>query len=165
VHRLATERPLWLRWVLSVAAFSLLAAVIVLVIHQINHSGGATSDIQAAEQANQAGEALIAHDQAAHAAVLSRRARPTPALVAAISSDLRRQVSAHELAGPAGTVTCRLHGGRRAGRQPYRCVGSGGAVAYQLFGVVDLRTRRMVWCRQDQVDPGLAVPLDPACLR
>jgi hypothetical protein len=165
VLRSGAERPLWLRWLFAVCAFSLLTAVIVLVVHGLNHSGGATTDKQAARRANREGQVLIAQDQSPRGARLERGRAPAPALARAIAGDVRRQVAAHQLAGPAGSVRCQVRGRSRAARAPYRCVTLAGAVSYLFFAVVDRRARRLVWCRQDQVQgSGLAVPLDPTCL-
>jgi len=158
--------PLGVRWALSVLFFVCLALAAYLFLHEANKGTTVTDANPAAEvQANRLGQIVVAQDQLAHHARLPLGANPAPALAAAIAADVRGLVAGREIQGPAGAVTCQTAGPQRRGRRPYDCRAQAGGLSYPFNGVVDVRAGTLTWCKNDAVDePGLNVPLSPACL-
>ncbi len=106
-------------------------------------------------------------DQALHRTALTRSLTPAQALERAILADMRTRVAHHDVNGPVQRVRCSRLARRRQYRLPFRCLALTGGFAYPFAGLVDLRTSELVWCTDDStaVDPGLQVPLNPACRR
>jgi len=158
--------PLGVRWALTVLFFICLGLAAYLFIHEADKGTASTDTNPAAEvQANRLGQIVVAHDQLAHHARLPRGSSPAPALAAAIAGDVRGLVDTRQIQGPAGAVTCRAAGRARRGRRPYDCRAQAGGLSYPFNGVVDVRAGTLTWCKNDAVDePGLNVPLNPACL-
>ncbi len=156
--------PLWLRWLLTVAGFGAAAVVLIIVVG----GSGNSSDGNAAELLR-AGERVrsgVLHDQAPHSSKLHAGVPPAVGFERAIAADVRGRVRRKELAGPTRGVSCTAVDPRRGSRRPYRCTARVGAIRYPFFAVADLRTRRLTWCKFDQIPTGEgAVPLSPRCKR
>lgn len=156
--------PLWLRWLLTVAGFGAVAIVLVMVLRSSggSSSGNAAALLRASERVRRG----VVHDQAPHSSPLPAGASPGVALRRAIAADVRGRVRRRELAGPARGVSCMAVDSGQGSRHPYRCTARAGAVRYAFFAVVDLRARRLTWCKFDQIPAGEgAVPLSPRCKR
>lgn len=154
--------PLWLRWLLTLAAFGAAAIVLLVVLR----SSGDSSQRGAAAllRANAKVRRVVIHDQAPHSSPLPPGAALGIALQRAIAADVRNRVRRKELGGPAGRVRCTAAKSARASRRPYRCTALTGVVAYPFLAVVDLRTHQLTWCKFDQIPAGEgAVPLSPRC--
>lgn len=154
--------PLWLRWLLTLAAFGAAAIVLLAVLGDSGESpGGAAAALL---KANAQERRAVIHDQAPHSSPLPPGAPPSITLEGAIAADVRNRVRRKELGGPARGVQCTATNSGRVGRRPYRCTALAGAVAYPFLAVVDLRTHRLTWCKFDQIPAGEgAVPLSPRC--
>jgi len=158
--------PLWLKWVLSLLVFGGMLVALVVVVRGSGPTP--TTENPAAEaQANRLGQIVTAQDQAIHRAALPAAVPPGKALERAILADMRGRVSRHDINGPVERVRCAPITRHAAGRLPFRCTARAAGFDYPFAGVVDPRARELVWCKDDRttVDPGLEVPLNPACTR
>ena len=158
--------PLWLKWVLTLLTFAVLSAAVVIFVSRANNSEKSYSESPtAAAQANQAGEAVSARDQAPHQTRLSQSRGTHSALERAIAADMRTRVAQHDVTGPVQRVSCTPVAPRRPGRRPFRCQALVGGFSYPFVGVADLRARELVWCKDDRAsyDPSVEAPLSPAC--
>ena len=163
--RLAAS-PLWLKWVLSVTFFAGLLVALVIYVHGAGDRGPGSAENPAAEaRANRLGQIVTAQDQAVHQMPLARSLGPARALEDAILIDMRARIMRHDVNGPVQQVRCSQNVRRRTNRLSFRCQALTGGFAYPFAGIVDLRTRELVWCKDDSssVDPGLQVPLNAAC--
>lgn len=158
--------PLWLKYVLTLAVFVPLSVAAVIYIHGPGAPDTPGSENPAAAaQADHLGRIVSQQDQAVHRATLSPSLAPKVALQRAILVDVRMRIAGHDIAGPAGRVSCDPLAHIHAGRLPFRCRALAGGFSYPFAGVVDARTRQLTWCKNDNtsVDPALRVPLSSAC--
>ena len=66
--------------------------------------------------------------------------------------------------GPLIRVTC-TGTGTHAGRPAFRCSAVADGISYPFFGVVNLRARRVTYCKRDAPPvPSLNIPLNRRCL-
>jgi len=159
--------PLWLRWVLTLAAFAALTVAVVILVSRDNGGDQKYSESPAAEaQANAAGQAVSAKDQAAHQAPFPRSLAARAALESAIRLDMRTRVARHDLSGPVQHAACSPLTRKSPDRLPFRCHAIVGGFAYPFVGVADLRTHVLIWCKDDRAsyDPSVEAPLSPACV-
>jgi len=159
--------PLWLKWLLSVLVFG---GMFVALVVFVRGSGGPTPVDQnrgAEAQANRLGQIVTAQDQASHRAALPTAAPPATALGHAILADMRARVASHDISGPVERVRCIPVTRHAAGRLPFHCTARAAGFDYPFVGMVDIRARELIWCKDDRttVDPGLQVPLNPTCTR
>jgi len=159
--------PLWLKWVLSVLVFGAMLVALVVFVRDSGGTGPAAENPAAVAQANRLGQIVIRQDQAVHRAVLPATVPPAIALERAILVDMRARAATGDISGPVELVRCAPVARHAPGRLPFHCLARAAGFDYPLVGVVNLRARRLTWCKDDRttVDPGLQVPLDPACTR
>lgn len=140
--------PLWLRFTLAgVLTVAALVALVLYVDHHNTDSPPSTNP--AAEvQANREAEILVAQDQAPHVAGLPAGASPPAAMRMAVRGFVTRQIFLGSLGGPLRRVGCTA-AGTRVARRGFRCSVSAGGVRYGFLGVVDLRARRVTYCKRD----------------
>lgn len=161
----ASTLPLWLRWVLSTVVFGGLLVALVIVVSNSGSAMTAVESPASAAQANRLGQKVTAQDQSPHHAVLPASIPPGIALQRAILSDMRTLVSSNDLRGPVGRVSCTPAKRHAPGRLPFHCIARAGGFNYPFDGVADTHAHKLIWCKNDRtiVDPGLEVPLNPAC--
>jgi hypothetical protein len=152
--------PLWLRWVLALLAFGVLAVSVVVGVRAAN-KGGVAAQRSADAEANRLARIVQAEDQAEdqapHSASLDGRQAPQRALERVIVADLRQRIARNELSGPLGSVRCRPTARLRRTRHAFCCTVVAGDFPYPFLGVVDLRAQRATWCKYD---PGAIVAYD-----
>lgn len=153
--------PLWLRWVLTLLTFGAIAIIAALVLRGPGNSP--QGDAAALLRANRAARLVVTQDQAPHSSALARGVAPSIALERAIAADIRGRVRRHQLGGPAQGVRCAAIRAGRVARPPFRCTAGAGGIGYPYVGVVDLRARRLTWCKFDPAPPDQVVPLSPRC--
>lgn len=166
----ARHPPLWVRWLLSLAAFAILIAAIAIAIHAINANtntpGSQRSEAAAEAEASREARIVIAEDQRPRGAALRSGTPAKPALERAIAHDAYRRTTDGQLTGPYESVRCRPTGSRHASRQAFACTVRSAHVEYPFAGVADMRTRELAWCKVDPPpEPGAPpeVPLSPRC--
>lgn len=164
--------PLWARWLLTIAAFAVLIAVVAIVVHNLNHetggSGSPASETKAEAEANREGQIVIEQDQAPHTAGLRLHAGITvaAALEHAIADDVHARIDNGQLTGPLQSIRCRPAGATSSeGRRPYRCTVRSAGIAYPFLAVANSRSGRLTWCKVDPPPtPGLGeVPVSADC--
>ena len=65
--------------------------------------------------------------------------------------------------GPLGRIACRRTGDT-PGRRAFKCTAVAGGVSYPFLGVVDLRARRVTYCKRDEPPvPSLNIPVSRRC--
>jgi hypothetical protein len=156
--------PLWLQWVLSLTVAA--AAIFGLVrFVQSNTANQVTTESPAGEVAqNEEAEALVAEDQAPHTVRLPNHVAPTTALDRAIRADMTTLINQGSIDGPLQRSSCAPTGRPGKAGQRFGCTVSAGGVSYPFVGLVDARTRRIVYCKRDQPPvPSQNVPLSPRC--
>jgi len=159
--------PLWLKWVLSVLVFGAMLVALVVFVRDSGGAGPAAENPAAEAQANRLGQIVTRQDQAVHRAVLPATVPTAIALERAILADVRARAATGDIGGPVERVRCAPVSRHAPGRQSFRCTARAGGFDYPFVGVADARARELVWCKDDRttVDPGLQVPLNPACTR
>lgn len=159
--------PLWLKWVLSLLVFGGMLVALVVVVRGSGNPALPTESPAGEAQANRLGQIVTAQDQAVHRAALPGAVAPAKALERAILADMRTRVAKADISGPVERVRCAGVPRHASGRLSFRCTARAGGFDYPFVGVVNTRSRELVWCKDDRttVDPGLEVPLNPACTR
>ncbi len=164
------DQPLWARWLMTVAAFAILIAVIAVVVKAINSdtnsTGSQRSEAKAEAEADQEGRIVISEDQKPHGVALAAGALAKPALERAIAADVYKRTTDGQLTGPYESVHCHASGPPRAGRQPFSCNVKSAKIEYPFAAVADTRAHDLAWCKVDPPsEPGapLEVPLSPRC--
>jgi len=154
--------PLWLRWVLTLLLFGALAIAVVVMLQGSNDSQ--QKDAAALLRANEAGRAVVKKDQAPHSSLLPRGVSPRVALERAIAADARSRAGGKQLPGPVRGVRCAPTRAGPTARRQLRCAARAGGIDFPYFGVVDLRARRLTWCKFDPAPASqVAVPVSPRC--
>lgn len=168
----ALHPPLWARWLLTIAAFAVLIAVVAIVVGNLNHenagSGSPASEAKAEAEANREGQIVIEQDQAPHTAGLRLHAgiTVTAALERAIADDVDARIDNGQLTGPLQSISCRAAGAASSdGRRAYRCTVRSAGIAYPFLAVANSRSDRLTWCKVDPPPtPGLGeVPVSADC--
>lgn len=155
--------PLWLRWVLTVLGFAALTVAAVVVVRGSGGNGGAAQR-SAQARADRLGRIVLASDQAPRGASLSGRQAPRLALERVIVADMRQRIRRSELSGPLQGVRCQRAARSPDGRRAFRCTVRAGGVPYPFLGVVDLRGRRVTWCKHDPGPTAASeIPVSPRC--
>lgn len=148
---------------MTVVAFAVLTVAVLLAVRAAN-TGGAARDRAAGAEANRLGRIVQTQDQAPRSASLRGPTAPRLALERAISADMRRRIARHQLSGPLHRARCYRAAGSGRIRRAYRCTVRAGDVPYPFLGVVDLRSRRVTWCKYDPgPTAGSDVPVSPRC--
>ena len=156
--------PLWARWVLSLGVgLILLVALIVFVDHNNNNSE-ATQSPAAVARANREAEVVVAQDQAPQVTVVAPGTGGRAAITKAVRANMTKMIDNAVIEGPLTRVTC-TGTGTHAGRPAFRCSAVADGISYPFFGVVDLRARRVTYCKRDAPPtPSLNIPLNRRCL-
>jgi hypothetical protein len=144
------------------AGLILLLALILFVEHNSNNSE-ATQSPSAVVRANREAEVVVAQDQAPHVAAVPAGANAQAAIARAVRSDMTGLIDNGIVDGPLTRVTC-SQAGAHAGEPAFRCTAVASGVNYPFLGVVDLRARRVTYCKRDQPPtPSLNIPVSPRC--
>jgi hypothetical protein len=158
--------PLWLRWVLSLGVG---AVLIVLLVRFVQHNSGtspANESPAAALRANREAEILVAQDQAPRVVRLAAGVAPAIGLQRATQADIARLIAQGTIDGPLGRASCTATGTRATTTRAFRCTVVAANFNYQFVGVVDMRSRRITFCKRDPPPvPSQNVPVSPRCLR
>ena len=86
------------------------------------------------------------------------------ALTAAIHDYMTRRINAGALEGPLQRVHCHAAGALKGPRRAFSCDVRAGSVGYPFLGVVDVRARRVTYCKRDPPPaPSDNVPVSPRC--
>jgi len=167
--RTARHPPLWARWILTIAVFALVIAVVAIIVRSRGSESNGSSPSEealAVAEANSEGRTAIAQDEAPHSSRLHPGIAVQPALQSAIVADVRNRIRTGQLTGPLQSVSCRASGLAEAGRLPYGCTVRSAGLAYLFVGVADKRALELTWCKVDPPpaakDP-LEVPVSPRC--
>jgi hypothetical protein len=152
--------PLWIRWALTLVVFAGLGIGVVAV-----YRGATRLDTgSGAPEPSVEGQAAVARDQAPQSRPLARAAAPRVALERAIAGDMRSRIRRNEVSRPLERSGCTPAGDRRGSRRAFRCKARTGGLVYPFLGVVDLRARRVTWCKRDPPpSPALDVPVSRRC--
>jgi hypothetical protein len=156
--------PLWVRWVVSVIVFG--ALFIAFVIAVTPRAPVPRTDVRKLLEADRKTRMVIAQDQVPHTARLPRHVTARVALQRAIADDVRSRVRRGDLRGPAQGARCKPAQARGPSRRPFRCTARAGDIPYPFLGVVDLRARRITWCKRVEPTPDVAmvdVPISRRC--
>jgi hypothetical protein len=164
-RRAAWLPPIWARWALgTVLAVAVLAAIVIAVDRagpEVN-----TSEAGAEAEVNRVSDIAITEDQAPHSADLPSGSAPASALERAIAGDVRHRIADEQLTGPLQGISCKAAGAGRGGRDPYSCSVRSAGISYSFDAVVDMRGRRLTWCKIDP-PPGTEaapeIPVSASC--
>ncbi len=155
--------PLWARWVLSLGAGLILLLALILFVEHNNTNSEATQSPAAVARANREAEVVVAQDQAPHVAAVAPGSGAHAAIVKAVRADMASLVDRGIIDGPLGRIACRRTGDH-AGRPAFECTAVAGGVTYPFLGVVDLRARRVTYCKRDEPPvPSLNIPVSRRC--
>lgn len=148
---------------LTLLAFTVLIAAVVRIVHGTTvRNGGAQGSGEA--EADRLGRIVQAQDQTPRSVPLRRAAAPRHALEAVIAADMRQRIRRHEFRGPLQSSRCKQVATSRRNRRAYRCTAQAAGLPYPFLGVVDLRRRRVTWCKYDPgATPTSDVPVSPSC--
>ena len=159
--------PVWARWLLTIIAYLIAAAVVIAVIHGGGSTGRpAQAEADAEAEANREGRIAIAEDEAPHHASLRPGAGAATALERAIAADVGARISQHDLTGPLQGVHCVTSGAPLGSRTPFRCTVHSAGLSYTFVAVADEATSELTWCKLDSPPtPGapLEVPASSSC--
>jgi hypothetical protein len=159
--------PLWLRWVLILAFYAVVIALIVVAVSG-GGSGktGLSSEAKAENEANREGRLAIAQDEAPHTAPLSAPADALAELERAVTANVRARIAHGELTGPFQSVRCQSSGAAQGGRSPFSCTARSAGIAYPFVAVADPRARVLTYCKVDPppvANEPLEVPVSASC--
>jgi hypothetical protein len=157
--------PLWLRWALSLTVAAALIIALVLFVDHHNSDGLAPESPAAAVRANREDEIVVAQDQAPHGAQVPARTAPLAAIERAVRAETAQEIAKGELDGPLQRTRCTPTGSSTATRRAFRCTVTANDVNYQFDGVVEVRARRLTYCKRDEPPvPSQNIPVSPRCL-
>lgn len=156
------QLPLWVKYAITLSVFIPLAIATAIFLHDQMSAPAPTAPPAPSKRT---AEAVMERDQAVRRAAYSRALAPAVALERAIVADVRERIAHHELSGPAGRVNCVALARHVRVRLAFSCRASAGGFTYPFRGVVDLATRALAWCKDDNISAAgsLRVPLNPAC--
>jgi len=145
-------------------AAALLLALVLFVEH--HSSDGLAPESPAAEvEANREAEIIVSQDQAPHIARIRQGATPVAALEHVVRADLTAEIDRGEVDGPIQRTRCTPNGSRTARRPAFSCTVMANDVNYQFLGVVDVRARRLTYCKRDAPPvPSQNIPVSRRCL-
>lgn len=147
---------------LTLLGFALLTVAAVAVIR--GSAGGSGADRSAEAEADRLGRTVQAQDQAPHSVSLRGRQAPRLALQRVIVADMRQRIRGNQLSGPLQSARCQPAARSGGERRAFRCTVRAGGVPYPFLGVVDLRSRRVTWCKHDPgATPASDIPVSPRC--
>jgi hypothetical protein len=155
--------PLWLRWVLSVLVAVVVLILVVRFVDTHNSDATASQSPAAEAQANREGEIVVAQDQAPHVAALKAGVVPAAGIAHAVRADINHQINQGILNGPLQRTRCSALR-PRAGALPFSCTVVAANVNYPFLGVVDVRARRITYCKRDPPPvPTENIPVSRRC--
>jgi hypothetical protein len=141
--------PLWLRWVLSLGVSAGLLVALVLFVDHHNSNSLAPESPAAALRANREAAIVVSQDQAPHVLAVGPGTAPVAALERAVRASVTTGIDRGVLDGPLQRTVCTPTGSRGATRRAFRCTVTANDVNYQFVGVVDVRARRLTYCKRD----------------
>lgn len=156
--------PLWLKYALTACVFVPLAVATGIYIHnQTNAPPPQAPPLPSAQTTR----GVMERDQAVHHAADPSSLTPAVGLERAILADVRTRIARHEISGHARKVSCVRLAHKSAGRLAFSCHAFVGDLSYAFRGVVDLATRTLTWCKDDNISAAgsIRVPLNAACIR
>jgi hypothetical protein len=141
-----------------------MVALVIYVSHHNTNSPPITN-LAAEARASREAEILVAQDQAPHVVRLAAKAAPRAAVKHSIAALMASLIGRGAIGGPLQRDVC-AHAGRRTGTDDaFRCTVQAGGIDYQFRAVVDVRARRVTYCKRDPpAIPSHNVPLSPRCL-
>ena len=159
------HHPLWVRWVLSFVVAGALLFGLVRFVDSNNANSEGTANAAAAAEENREAQILVGQDQAPHVVALKPGGAPAAALARAVHAAIGRLIALQQLDGPLGRSSCTATGPRRGLRLAYSCSVAAGSVSYPFLGVVDLRNRKVTYCKRDPPPvPSENIPVSSRCL-
>jgi hypothetical protein len=157
--------PLWLRSVLSLGVAAVLVTALIVFVDNNSSNGPANIKPAAAAEENREAEILVTQDQAPHVVRLSSGTAPASALAQAVRQEMASRIARTEINGPLKRSSCHPSGSRTGPRVAFMCRVVAGGVSYPFFGVVDVRARRLTYCKRDPPPiPSENIPISPRCL-
>jgi hypothetical protein len=157
------QLPLWGRWVLSLSVGVVLIVALVLFVNANNADRPIADNAQVTAESNREAAALVAEDQAPHVSRLKPGTAPARAITTAVAAFMRRMIGRGTIVGPLTRTRCSAAGGSGHTRRAFRCDALAASVTYPFIGVVDQRTRRVTYCKNDPAGPNGTVPVSPRC--
>jgi hypothetical protein len=154
---------MWARWVLSFTVAAALLVALVLFVNAHNTDTLATQSPSALARATREADIVVAQDQAPHLITLRSAGAPRAAFARAVSAEMNRRINNGTINGPLERVACAPRG-ERSGMVGFSCAATAGRVNYGFLGVVDVRARRLVYCKRDPPPvPSQPVPISRRC--
>ena len=155
--------PLWARWAISLGAGAIVLLALVLLVEHNSNSSEATQNPAAVARANREAEVVVAHDQSPHVVRLTDGAGARTALTRAVRAEMTAMINAGTIEGPLTRTTCSRSAGH-AERLAFRCTAVAADVNYPFLGVVDVRARRLTYCKRDEPPvPSMSIPVSRRC--
>jgi hypothetical protein len=151
---------------LSVAALAVVLLIRFVDAHSTPAAQAPHLTPTGAKTINQEAVALDAQLQAPHVVHFSASTIPTAAIQRAIAAYMNNEIDFNRLDGPLQTTVCFPVSASGSTHIAYRCSALARGTSYPFEGVVDRRTRIIVYCRHNPPpQPGDRVPLSPRCTR
>jgi hypothetical protein len=155
--------PLWGRWVLSLSVGVVLIIALVAFVTANDADRPTADNTQVTAESNREARALIAEDQAPHVSPLPAGSAPARAMTMVITAYMRRMIGRGTIGGPLTSARCSAARASGRTRRGFRCAAVAASVKYPFIGVVDQRTRRVTYCKNDPLGPAGPVPVSPRC--
>jgi hypothetical protein len=155
--------PLWGRWVLSLSVGVVLIIALVAFVNANDADRPTADNTQVTAESNREARALVAEDQAPHVSPLPAGTAPARAMTMVITAYMRRMIGRGTIGGPLTSARCSAARASGRTRRGFRCAAVAASVKYPFIGVVDQRTRRVTYCKNDPLGPAGPVPVSPRC--
>jgi hypothetical protein len=152
--------------VLSISVGATIMIVIVQYVSSHNNDQTAGANNPAAlAAANQEGAIIVRQDQTPHVARLRPGHRPAAALDGVVRAYVASLISRGIVDGPLKRSACiRLAPHRGRTTLPFRCAVIAGGLGYPFLAVVDVRARKITYCKVDAPPvPSDNIPVSRRC--
>lgn len=154
---------MWAKWVLSFGVGIVLLVAMIIYVNHHNTDSPPSQNLAAQARANREAALVVARDQAPHVGRLAAGARARAGIVHTVRATMSNLIAKGAIPGPLQRVRC-THSGGRAVRLGFSCVATANNVNYDFLGVVDVRARRITYCKRDEPPvPSQDIPVSARC--